>query len=102
MSQMMKELKAADERSKKEAADGARLAEELTQEREHGQYLERMKKGLEMNLKTLQAKLEDAETAARKGNQKAVMEYEKRIRTIQVIFNNQIFFFREKIFIKKF
>lgn len=67
MEQTVKELKAADELNKRATADASRLAEELHQEREHGQHLERLHKGLEQNLKVMQAKLEDVEAAARKG-----------------------------------
>ncbi|VDK69085.1 unnamed protein product, partial [Gongylonema pulchrum] len=66
MEQTVRELKAADEVNKKACADASRLAEELRQEREHEQYLQRRHKDLEFNLKVVQAKLEEAEATVRK------------------------------------
>ncbi len=47
----MHELKASEERSKKAMMDAARLADELRQEQEHAQHVERARKGLEQQIK---------------------------------------------------
>jgi hypothetical protein len=47
----LNELKGSEERSKKAMGDAARLAEELRQEQEHSMHIERMRKGLEQQIK---------------------------------------------------
>lgn len=47
----MNELKSADDNAKKAMSDAARLAEELRQEQEHSMHQERMRKGLEQQIK---------------------------------------------------
>lgn len=60
------ELTASNEQAKKAAADAARLSEELRVEQEHSQANERQRKNLELQLKDLQARLEEAEGLAMK------------------------------------
>ena len=48
------ELKTADDNAKKAMADAARIAEELRQEQEHSTHVERMRQGLENQIKELQ------------------------------------------------
>lgn len=45
------QIKASEERAKKAAMDAARLAEELRQEQEHSQHVERSRKALEIQIK---------------------------------------------------
>lgn len=47
------ELKKLDELSKKAMSDAARLADELRQEQEHSMHIERLRKGLEQQLKVV-------------------------------------------------
>ncbi len=47
----MSELKASDDRAKRAAADAAKLADELRQEQEHSQHIDRLRKGLELQIK---------------------------------------------------
>jgi hypothetical protein len=51
-------------------ADASRLAEELRQEQEHSMHNERLRKGLEQQLKEMQVRLDEAEAAALKGGKK--------------------------------
>ena len=44
-------------------ADAARLAEEVKQEQDHSAHVDRVRKGLEMTIRDLQLKMEEAEQA---------------------------------------
>lgn len=46
--------------AKKASADAARLAEELRQEQEHSQHVDRLRKGLELQIKEMQVRLDEA------------------------------------------
>jgi len=48
---MGNELRASDERAKRAISDCARLAEELRQEQDHAQHIERQRKALELQIK---------------------------------------------------
>ncbi|VDM57013.1 unnamed protein product [Angiostrongylus costaricensis] len=59
----LNELKVSEERARKAAADAERLAEEVRQEQEHAAHVDRIRKGLEINAKDLQGKIDEAERA---------------------------------------
>jgi chromosome segregation ATPase len=63
--------------------DAARLAEELRQEQEHSMHIERMRKGLEGQLKEMQGRLDEAEAAALKGGKKIIQKLEARCRELE-------------------
>ncbi|CAF3330941.1 unnamed protein product [Rotaria sp. Silwood1] len=77
------ELKNSEERAKKAAADAARLAEELRQEQEHAIQVERLRKGLEQQIKDLQARLDEAEANALKGGKRIIAKLEQRIHELE-------------------
>ncbi|CAF3451696.1 unnamed protein product [Rotaria socialis] len=77
------ELKNSEERSKKAAADAARLAEELRQEQEHTIQIERLRKGLEQQIKDLQTRLDEAESNALKGGKRIIIKLEQRIHELE-------------------
>lgn len=54
MDETLNEFRASEERSKKAMADVERLAEEFRQEQEHGLHIDRMKKGLEVQIREMQ------------------------------------------------
>ncbi|CAD6186727.1 unnamed protein product [Caenorhabditis auriculariae] len=83
LDEALAELKNADELGKKAAADAARLAEELRQEQEHSMHVERIRKGLEIQIKEMQIRLDEAEAAALKGGKKIIAQLESRIRSIE-------------------
>ncbi|CAI5453365.1 unnamed protein product [Caenorhabditis angaria] len=83
LDEALTELKVADENGKKAAADAARLAEELRQEQEHSMHVERIRKGLEIQIKEMQIRLDEAEAAALKGGKKIIAQLESRIRAIE-------------------
>jgi chromosome segregation ATPase len=64
-------------------SDAARLAEELRQEQEHSMHQERMRKGLEQQLKEMQTRLDEAEAAALQGGKKVIAKLETRIRELE-------------------
>jgi chromosome segregation ATPase len=69
--------------AKKASADAARLAEELRQEQEHSQHVDRLRKGLELQLKEMQVRLDEAEAAALKGGKRIIAKLEERIRALE-------------------
>jgi transcription elongation GreA/GreB family factor len=79
----MNELKQAEDDAKRAMSDAARLAEELHQEQEHSQHVERMRKGLEQTIKDMQVRLDEAEQAALKGGKKTIAKLETRIRELE-------------------
>ncbi|MFH4978272.1 hypothetical protein AB6A40_004981 [Gnathostoma spinigerum] len=83
------ELNASDERMKHASMDVARLAEELAQEHERSQNLEKSKKALDLVVKELQAKLDDSEVALLKGEQKTICKFEQRLKTVQSQLNDE-------------
>merc|ERR1711915_1034402 len=61
----------------------ARLADELRAEQEHAQTQEKMRKGLEVNVKELQVRLEEVEGNALKAGKKAIAKLENRVRELE-------------------
>ena len=60
--------------------DAARLADELRQEQEHAVQVERLRKGLEQQIKDLQTRLDEAEANAIKGGKRIIAKLEQRVR----------------------
>jgi len=83
LDEALTELKNADELAKKASADAARLAEELRQEQEHSQHVDRLRKGLELQIKEMQVRLDEAEAAALKGGKRIIAKLEERIRALE-------------------
>ncbi|VDN05641.1 unnamed protein product [Thelazia callipaeda] len=83
MDETLNEFRASEERSKKALSDVERLAEEYRQEKEHGLHIERMKKGLEAQIKEIQIQLEEAEQVALKGGKKVISKLEQRIHDLE-------------------
>ncbi|VEL39417.1 unnamed protein product [Protopolystoma xenopodis] len=83
MEEVANEAKQAEERAKKAIADSARVFEEIRQEQEHTQRLEKTRKQLELQNKELQARLEESESGAMKGGKKALAKLEQRARELE-------------------
>ncbi|CAJ0961850.1 unnamed protein product, partial [Mesorhabditis belari] len=83
------ELKDADDRQKKAIQDAARLAEELRQEQDHSNGIERQRKGLESQLKETQGRLEEAEAHAMKGGKRNIQKLQDRIRELEMELDNE-------------
>lgn len=89
LDESLSELKASEEQGKKAMSDAARLAEELHQEQEHSMHIERMRKGLEQQIKEMQVRLDEAEQAALKGGKKVIQKLEQRIRELEQILEGE-------------
>lgn len=57
----------------------ARVGEELRLEQEHSLHLERVKKGLEAQIKELSGRLDEAEQMALKGGKKIIQKLEGKV-----------------------
>ena len=79
LEELSTELRASEERSKKAMSDAARLADELRHEQEHSGQVEKLRKGMEMQLKDLQVRLDEAEAQALKGGKKMIQKLETRV-----------------------
>lgn len=83
LDECLTELKTVDDRNKKAMADAARLAEELRQEQDHSMQTERLRKGLEVQVKDMQGRLDEAEAAAMRGGKKIIQKLEQRNRELE-------------------
>ncbi|GAV07913.1 hypothetical protein RvY_17692-2 [Ramazzottius varieornatus] len=80
---LLNEVRGSEEKSKKAMADAARLADELRQEQEHAMNIEKNRKGLETQVKELQVRLDEAESAAIKGGKRIIQKLEERTRELE-------------------
>ena len=80
---MVSEANLSEEKAKHSMVDAARLAEELRNEQDMAQAIEKDQKLLECQLKDAQTRLDEAETNALKGGKKAMNKMESRIRELQ-------------------
>ncbi|CAL8368842.1 unnamed protein product [Lota lota] len=79
----VQEARNAEEKAKKAITDAAMMAEELKKEQDTSSHLERMKKNLEVTVKDLQHRLDEAETLALKGGKKQIQKLESRVRELE-------------------
>uniref|UniRef100_A0A8C7TBL2 Myosin motor domain-containing protein n=1 Tax=Oncorhynchus mykiss TaxID=8022 RepID=A0A8C7TBL2_ONCMY len=77
------EARNAEEKAKKAITDAAMMAEELKKEQDTSSHLERMKKNLEVTVKDLQHRLDEAENLAMKGGKKQLQKLESRVRELE-------------------
>ncbi|KAM9784598.1 myosin-4-like [Syngnathus typhle] len=77
------EARNAEEKAKKAITDAAMMAEELRKEQDTSAHLERMKKNLEVTVKDLQHRLDEAENLAMKGGKKQMQKLEARVRELE-------------------
>ncbi|XP_022595408.1 myosin-1B-like [Seriola dumerili] len=73
----------AEEKAKKAITDAAMMAEELKKEQDTSAHLERMKKNLEVTVKDLQQRLNEAENLVMKGGKKQLQKLEARVRELE-------------------
>ncbi|XP_076607744.1 myosin-1B-like isoform X2 [Chaetodon auriga] len=83
MEDTVQEARNADEKAKKAIMDAAMMAEELKKEQDTSAHLERMKKNLEVTVKDLQQRLDEAEQMALKGGKKELQKLETRVRDLE-------------------
>ncbi|XP_068999827.1 myosin heavy chain, fast skeletal muscle-like [Embiotoca jacksoni] len=79
----IQESRNAEEKAKKAITDAAMMAEELKKEQDTCAHLERMKKNLEVTVKDLQHRLDEAENLAMKGGKKQLQKLEARVRELE-------------------
>jgi len=80
LDEAVNELKNSEERGKKADSDASRLVEELRQEQDHALQVERLRKGLEQQVKDLQSRLDEAEGNSLKGGKRVIAKLEQRVR----------------------
>ncbi|KAF4093519.1 hypothetical protein AMELA_G00002870 [Ameiurus melas] len=79
----VQEARNAEEKAKKAITDAAMMAEELKKEQDTNAHMERMKKNLEITVKDLQHRLDEAESLALKGGKKQLQKLESRVRELE-------------------
>ncbi|XP_053530077.1 myosin heavy chain, fast skeletal muscle [Ictalurus punctatus] len=80
---IVQEARNAEEKAKKAITDAAMMAEELKKEQDTNAHMERMKKNLEITVKDLQHRLDEAESLAMKGGKKQLQKLESRVRELE-------------------
>jgi len=80
---MKNEAMMSDEKAKNAMLDAAKLAEELRNEQEHVARVEHDRKIAEAQIKDLQIKIDDVETAAMKHGKRACIKLESRIKELE-------------------
>ncbi|XP_053706912.1 myosin-1B-like [Synchiropus splendidus] len=83
MDESLQASRNAEEKAKKAITDAAMMAEELKKEQDTSAHLERMKKNLEITVKDLQHRLDEAEQLAMKGGKKQMQKLEARVRELE-------------------
>ncbi|KAJ3605534.1 hypothetical protein NHX12_027579 [Muraenolepis orangiensis] len=86
---IVQESRNAEEKAKKAITDAAMMAEELKKEQDTSSHLERMKKNLEVTVKDLQHRLDEAENLAMKGGKKQLQKLESRVRDLESEVDNE-------------
>ncbi|KAJ8400135.1 hypothetical protein AAFF_G00398290 [Aldrovandia affinis] len=80
---IVQESRNAEDKAKKAITDAAMMAEELKKEQDTSAHLERMKKNLEVTVKDLQHRLDEAENLAMKGGKKQLQKLESRVHELE-------------------
>merc|ERR1719186_2089356 len=89
LDEMLSEAKNSEEKAKKAMVDAARLADELRAEQEHAQNQEKMRKGLEIQVKELQVQLEEVEANAIKATKKTIAKLEGRVKELESLYDDE-------------
>ncbi|RXN38782.1 myosin heavy [Labeo rohita] len=76
-------MKGGKKQLQKLESRAAMMAEELKKEQDTSAHLERMKKNLEVTVKDLQHRLDEAENLAMKGGKKQLQKLESRVRELE-------------------
>merc|ERR1719187_642892 len=82
------QLKASDEVSKKAMNDAGRLADELRSEQEHAAHMESLRKTIEVQVRELQQRFEDAEANSNKSGNRMINSIEQKIRELEAVLDN--------------
>ena len=79
----------AEDKAKKAMIDAARLADELRGEQENAQHCEKNRRNLEVQVKDMQTKLDEAEQQAVKGGRKVTSRLEQKIKDLESQFDDE-------------
>lgn len=82
------ELKTNEERMRKSADDANRLSEELRLEQEHSLSVDKLRKGLDQQVRDLQIRLDEAEANALKGGKRLIQKLEQRVNLLIKMISN--------------
>ena len=74
---------------KRAAAEAARLAEELRLAQDRSNGVDRQRKALEGSIKELQARIEEVEIAAMKGDQRVAGKLEQQLKNVEGELENE-------------
>ncbi|XP_071106405.1 myosin heavy chain, striated muscle-like isoform X1 [Haliotis cracherodii] len=77
------EVAKANEAATRAAADATRMVDELRQEQDHSMQIEKVRKGLEAQVKELQTNLDEAESQALKGGKRTLAKLEQRVQELE-------------------
>lgn len=69
--------------------DAARLSEELRQEQDHSNHVDKSRRTLESQVKEFQVRLDEAEASALKGGKRMIQKLEQRVRELEVEYENE-------------
>eukprot|EP00092_Neocalanus_flemingeri_P002100 GFUD01002240.1.p1 GENE.GFUD01002240.1~~GFUD01002240.1.p1 ORF type:complete len:1946 (-),score=533.02 GFUD01002240.1:249-6086(-) len=83
LEEMLTETCAADTKATKAMIDAARLADELRAEQENAQFAEKNRKTMDIQVKDMQVKLDEAEQLAVKGGRKVTSRLELKIKDLE-------------------
>lgn len=83
LEEILREARASEEKAQRTMLDAARLSDELRAEQEHAQLMEKERKSMELMLKDLQIRVNEAEANALKAGKKTIAKLEERIRQIE-------------------
>lgn len=79
LEELNNEMKNADDKARRAADDAQRLQMELRSEQEHSNQIEKLRKGLEQQIKEMQVRLDEAEAQTLKGGKKMIAKLESRV-----------------------
>uniref|UniRef100_A0AC35UID6 Myosin motor domain-containing protein n=1 Tax=Rhabditophanes sp. KR3021 TaxID=114890 RepID=A0AC35UID6_9BILA len=83
-SEAQNEVLNAEDRCKKASFEAAKLAEDLKQQQDRSNQIDRHRKILEIQVKEMASKIDEVEMALTKANQKAITKLEARLKEIEL------------------
>jgi myosin heavy chain 6/7 len=83
------EVSTAEDRSKRASFEAGKISEELKNQQERSNQVDRHRKNLEYQVKDMQIKIDEAEQAALKGGAKIVAKLEQRLKGIESEFEGE-------------
>jgi hypothetical protein len=91
LDEAVSEVKNSEERAKKATLDASRLVEELRAEQDHALQVERLRKGLEQQVKDLQTRLAEPDGNSLKEGKRVIAKLEQRVMILQTLISFHLF-----------